>query len=56
MLKKEETAVVVRKIPPGYAYGYRPTTAGPKHSASVTVYGGTEAGLVDDDGLTEIQL
>ena len=56
MLKKEETAVVVRKLPPGYAYGYHPVTAGPKHATSVPIYGGSEAGLVDDDGSTEVQI
>ena len=56
MLKKEETAVVVRKLPPGYAYGYRPVTARPKHATSVPTYGGSEGGLIDDDGSTEVQI
>ena len=55
MLKNKEV-VVVREIPPGYAYGYHPVTAGPKHATSVPIYGGSEAGLVDDDGSTEVQI
>lgn len=48
--------VEIRKIPPGYAYGYHPVTAGPKHATSVPTYGGSEGGLIDDDGFTEVQM